>query len=149
MFALMRTVVFTVLSAGVLLAQNGFVYPNDDSFSAPNTVSLMAIQGAGSSNKVQSFNTGGMGNSGSGFDAERRLIISPDNRFVFASNAGSNDVSGFTIDTTTGNLSLIVGSPFSTGGSGCQGIGLAITPNTTFLFGFCTRICRNVRLARV
>lgn len=134
MCALMRIVVFIMLSVGVLFAQNGFVYTNDDSFSAPNTVSLMAIQGDGSLTTVQSFNTGGMGNGGNGSLAAQRVIVSPDNRFVFASNAGSNDISGFSIDATTGNLSLIAGSPFSTGGNGCQGIAVATTPDVSFLF---------------
>lgn len=130
----MLALILTLLSAAVLFAQTGFVYTNDDSFFAPNTVSVMAIQNDGSLTKVGSFHTGGTGNAGNGFDAVRRVIVSPDNRFVFASNARSNDVSVFTIDRTTGSLSLVPGSPFSTGGNGCDGIGLAATPDMSFLF---------------
>jgi 6-phosphogluconolactonase (cycloisomerase 2 family) len=128
------TLVLALLSAQVLLAQNGFVYTNDESFFAPNTVSLMSIQGDGSLVKVGSFHTGGLGNAGNGFDAVRRIIVSPDNRFVFAANARSNDVSVFTIDSASGSLTLVPGSPFSTGGNGCDGIGLAATPDTKFLY---------------
>lgn len=134
MFSRTFTLIVTLLFAKVLFAQNGFVYANDDSFFDPNTVSSLAIQTNGSLTQVGSFLTGGQGNGGSGFDAVRRIIVSPDNRFVFASNASSNDVSTFTIDKTTGNLALVPGSPFSTGGDGCDGIGLAATPDMHFLF---------------
>ena len=70
--AKLEILVFTLLSAGVLFAQNGFAYTHEDSFFAPNTVSLMAIQGDGSLTRLQSFNTVGMGNAGNGFDADRR-----------------------------------------------------------------------------
>ena len=123
-----------LLFATVLFAQNGFVYTNNDSFFGPNSVSVMAIQTNGSLTQVASFLSGGQGNGGTGFDAVRRVIVSPDDRFVFASNARSNDVSAFTIDKTTGRLSLVSGSPFSTGGNGCDGIGLAATPDMHFLF---------------
>ena len=134
MFTRTLTLIVTLLFTSVLFAQNGFVYTNDDSFFAPNTVSVMAIQSNGSLTQVGKFLTGGGGNAGNGFDAVRRIIVSPDNRFVFASNGRSNDVSAFTVDKTTGTLSLVPGSPFSTGGNGCSGIGLAATPDMHLLF---------------
>jgi 6-phosphogluconolactonase len=134
MFVRTLTLIFTLFSFDFLFAQNGFVYTNDEAFFAPNTVSVMAIQSNGSLTKVGTFHTGGSGNAGNGFDAVRRVIVSPDNKFIFASNAGSNDVSVFTVDKSTGSLSLVPGSPFSTGGNGCDGIGLAATPDMSFLF---------------
>jgi 6-phosphogluconolactonase (cycloisomerase 2 family) len=126
--------IFTQLFAVSLFAQSGFLYTNDESFFGPNTVSALAIQTDGSLTKVGKFQTGGTGNLGNGFSSVRRIIVSPDNRFVFASNEGSNNVSVFAIDKTTGALSLVAGSPFSTGGNGCDGIGLAATPDMSFLF---------------
>jgi 6-phosphogluconolactonase (cycloisomerase 2 family) len=117
-----------------LFAQSRFVYTNDDSFFAPNTVSVMAIQNDGSLTQVGLFPTGGGGNAGNGFGAARRIIVSPDNRYIFASNGASNDVSAFTIDPATGKLSLVPGSPFNTGGNGCDGISLAASPDMRFLF---------------
>jgi len=134
MFVRTLALIFTQLFAVVLFAQSGFLYTNDEAFFGPNTVSALAIQSDGSLTKVGKFQTGGTGNLGNGFDSMRRIIVSPDNRFVFASNEGTNNVSVFAIDKTTGSLSLVAGSPFSTGGNGCDGIGLAAMPDMSFLF---------------
>lgn len=134
MFLRRLIVVSILLYASASFGQNGFVLTNDEAFFQPNTVSVMSIQNDGSLLRVGKFLTGGGGNAGNGFDAVRRIIVSPDNRFVFASNARSNDISTFTIDKNTGQLTLVTGSPFATGGNGCDGIGLAISPDMHFLF---------------
>ena len=36
-------------------------------------------------------------------------------KFAYVANSGSNDISAYTIDSTTGALSLVIGSPFTAG----------------------------------
>jgi 6-phosphogluconolactonase len=62
------------------------------------------------------------------------MAIAPGGTFLFVLNQGSNDISGFAIDPTTGNLSVVNGSPFA---SGCSGSSLAITPKADTLFVTC------------
>lgn len=50
------------------------------------------------------------------FDADQQVIITPQN-FLYAVNGHSNSFSGFSINTTTGALTAIAGSPFKSGGS--------------------------------
>jgi 6-phosphogluconolactonase len=80
------------------------------------------------------FSTQGSGGGGNGFDSARRIAISLDGKFLFPSNAGSSDISSFSVDSATGILTLIAGSPFSTGGSGADGISLAVSPDGRFLY---------------
>jgi 6-phosphogluconolactonase len=54
----------------------------------------------------------------------------PGNAFVFTANAGGNNISGFSNDST-GSLTAVPGSPFSSLG---QPFGLAATPNNAFLY---------------
>jgi Lactonase, 7-bladed beta-propeller len=127
-------------------AQKTFLITNDDPFRRPNSVSTYAIQGDGSLLRVGQFPTGGMGggNSGDpsgqgiGFITTTRIVVSPNNKFVFATNAPDNTVSGFSVDSSTGLLTLVSGSPFATGGNACQGMGLAVSPNGNFLFAMNT-----------
>jgi DNA-binding beta-propeller fold protein YncE len=48
-------------------------------------------------------------------DSDGELIVSPDHRFLFATNTGSNDISVFSI-RLDGSLRLVPGSPFPSGG---------------------------------
>jgi DNA-binding beta-propeller fold protein YncE len=43
------------------------------------------------------------------------LAADPSGKFLFAANAQSNNISGFSIDQTTGSLRPVPGSPFATG----------------------------------
>jgi len=52
-------------------------------------------------------------------------------KFVFAVNDGSNNLSVYKINSTTGALTPVAGSPFATGNSPYA---LAITPNATFVY---------------
>ncbi len=125
-----------LLFAGLAAAQN-FVYTNNDipSFLGPNTVSGFSVASNGTLTQVPGspFATGGTGNGG-GFFATNRARTTSVGNLVFVSNTISNDVSVFTVDTSTGALTLVPGAPFPTGGSGDGlGIALAPTPDGKFL----------------
>src|SRR5215472_9108184 len=135
---LRKTTLTIIISLGLsAFAQNTFLITNDDPFRRPNSVSTYAIQGDGSLLRVGQFPTGGTGggNSGDpsgggiGFITTTRIAVTPDNKFVFATNAPDNTVSGFSVDANTGVLTLVPGSPFATGGNACQGMGLAASPD--------------------
>ncbi len=127
-------------------SQKTFLFTNDDPFRRPNSVSTYTVQSDGSLLLVGQFPTGGNGggNSGDpsgqglGFIPTTRIAVTPDNRFVFATNAPDNTVSGFSVDSTSGLLTLIPGSPFATGGNACQGMGLAVSPDSHSLFAMNT-----------
>ena len=123
-----------LLFAGLASAQGQFVYTNDDIPFAPNTVSGFSVASSGALTLVPGspFLTGGMG-AGGGLFASNRTRAGIVGNCLFASNTFTNDVSAFTIDTTTGALTL-VGSPVPTGGfSDGAGISVAPTPNGMFL----------------
>ena len=123
-----------LLFAGLAAAQN-FVYTNDDIPFAPNTVSGFSVASSGTLTLVPGspFLTGGTGGGG-GFFATNRTRAGIVGNCLFASNTVSNDVSAFTIDTSTGALTLVPGSPFPMVGFG-DGLGIAVapTPNGMFL----------------
>ncbi len=118
-----------------LYAQTNFVYTNDD-VSGQNTVSGFAVaENDGALTRVPGspFLTGGTGSTGGGLLAVNRATTCSAQKLIYVSNAGSNDVSGFSVDPSTGSLALVPGSPFRTGGSGPGGIALACTPDGRFL----------------
>ena len=125
--------VLVLLLAANLYGQTSFVYTNDDVL-GPNTVSGFAVAGTGALTLVPGspFLTGGTGARG-GLVAVNRITTCSAANLLYVSNAGSNDVSGFSIDPSTGSLVLVPGSPFSTGGVSAGGISLACTPNGRFL----------------
>lgn len=110
-----------------LSAQNMYVYTNDSPGVGPNTVSALRVNADNTLSPIAGtpFFTGGQG--GAGFFGSFRSALSPDGQFLFASNAGSSDVSVFAINADDGVLTLLEGSPFSTGGSGVSGISLSVT----------------------
>jgi 6-phosphogluconolactonase (cycloisomerase 2 family) len=56
-------------------------------------------------------------------------------KFLFVANEQTNDISVFSIDTATGALTLVPGSPFPTAGASlAAGISLGVTPDSQFLF---------------
>jgi 6-phosphogluconolactonase (cycloisomerase 2 family) len=116
-----------------LRAQGNFVYTNDD-IRGPNTVSGFSVASNGTLTPVPGspFATGGTGIA-FGITASNRIAVNKVGKFLFASNAGSNDVSVFSINAATGALSLVVGSPFATGGSANPWISLSPTPDGRFL----------------
>jgi 6-phosphogluconolactonase (cycloisomerase 2 family) len=115
-----------------LLGQGTFVYTNNDDFFL-NSVSAFSVGANGSLVPVAGspFATGGTG-SGTLF-APNRITTAIVKDFLYAGNERSNDVSAFSINPTTGVLTLVAGSPFATGGIAGGGISLATTPDDNFL----------------
>ena len=119
---MLRKVIYLVtlalLFAGLGSAQDNFVYTNDD-IGGPNSVSGFSVASDGSFTLIPGspFLTGGAGVSGYGYYGTQRVTATTVGNFVFASNTASNDVSVFTVDTNTGALTLVPGSPFPVGGS--------------------------------
>jgi DNA-binding beta-propeller fold protein YncE len=151
-----RSALLLMFMALNAFGQKAFLITNNDSFRRPNSVSTYAIQADGSLLRIGQFATGGTGggNSGDpsgqgiGFITTTRIVVTPDNRFIFATNAPDNTVSGFSIDPNTGILTLIPGSPFPTGGNACQGMGLAVSPTAPFLYAMntCSRDISSFRI---
>jgi sugar lactone lactonase YvrE len=74
------------------------------------------------------FLTGGTG------VASNRITTAIVKNFLYAGNSGSNNVSAFSVNPTTGVLTPVPDSPFATGGSADSlGIPLATTPDDSFL----------------
>ncbi len=135
-------VLLTLLAAFAALLLPGsakaqtFVYTNDNE-AGPNTVTAFSVGANGALSIIAGspFLTGGTGTTG-GLYASNRITVCMVGAFLFVANDGSNDVSVFSINPSTGFLTL-VGSPFSTGGlSGgtSGGISLGATPDNRFLF---------------
>ncbi len=116
-----------------LMAQGTFVYTNNDRI--PNSVSAFSAAANGVLSPVPGspFATGGNG-AGGGFFASNRITTAIMKNVLYVANAGSNNVSAFSIDPVTGVLTPVPGSPFATGGV-ADGIGtsLTATPDNKFL----------------
>ena len=56
-------------------------------------------------------------------DNDREIVATPDHRFLYVTNQGSNTVAAFAIQSN-GSLQPVPGSPFSSGGIGPCSIGL-------------------------
>jgi 6-phosphogluconolactonase (cycloisomerase 2 family) len=124
-------VIFVVaIAPGSLWAQGNFVYTNNNP-AGSNSVSALSAATNGALTPIAGspFSTGGTGDGGS-FYATVRAVVS--GKLLFVSNAGSADVSVFTIDPTSGALSLVAGSPFKTGAA-AGASALAATPDGQFL----------------
>jgi 6-phosphogluconolactonase len=128
---------------GHLHAQPNFIYLNDNlqkEVAVENTVSgfSAAANGALVSIPGSPFLTGGVGKGGS-FIALNRIASCNAGNFLYAANATSGDISGFSIDQSTGALSSVPGSPFHVAGAGVVGsccafdMSLACMPNGRFL----------------
>lgn len=118
-----------------LLAAQNFVYTNNDQTTA-NSISAFSVDTNGALGGIAGspFATGGAGH-GSGLYSANRIVVV--NNFLYASNAGSNDVSAFSLDPGTGVLTAVSGSPFSTNAfddTNYSGISLAATPDGKFLY---------------
>ncbi len=118
-----------------LLAAQNFVYTNNDQTTA-NSVSAFSVDTNGALSEITGspFTTGGAGHGLGLYSANRIVVV---NNFLYASNAGSNDVSAFSIDAGTGVLTAVSGSPFPTNAfddTTHSGISLAATPDGQFLY---------------
>lgn len=115
-----------------LYAQN-FVYINDN-VSGSNTVSAFSVAEDGALSPIAGspFSTGGFGGGDFLFAADRATVCAVASR-LYVSNSGSNNVSGFDVDSMTGALIPVPGSPFATGGAAGGGISLECTPDGQFV----------------
>jgi 6-phosphogluconolactonase (cycloisomerase 2 family) len=115
-------------------AQNEFLYTNNQVFPEGNTVSAFMIKPSGALVEISGspFTTGGRGGIGGAFSIKDILVHG---NLVFVANSLSSDVSVFSIDSLTGSLSLIPGSPFDSGlvSNSDDGMSLAITSDGKFL----------------
>ena len=125
-----------LLFAITALAQNNFVYTNDN-FS-PNTVSVFKVSpsnGALTLIPGSPFLTGG---DGGAHDVGPQTITSATlgtKSFLYAANAGSGTISAFAIDSKTGNLTAVPGSPFTVAAANSGNtLSLGASPDGHFLF---------------
>jgi 6-phosphogluconolactonase (cycloisomerase 2 family) len=107
-----------LLSASAALAQNQFVYSNNNVSTGqgqpPNTVSAFLIGANGTLTQIAGspFKTGGTG-GGNNIDPEEIAIATQNgSAFLYAANDGSGTISAFRISSTNGSLGHVAGSPF-------------------------------------
>jgi len=114
-------------------AQPNFVYTNNDRFFT-NSVTAFSVSPDGTLTQVPGspFLTGGNGRAG-GFYATNRINLSVVGTFLFVSNAGSANISVFSINPANGVLTPVPGSPFPSGGLSGFETSLAVTPDNRFL----------------
>ena len=116
-------------------AQLKFVYSNNNGGVFPssldNTVSVFRVGLNGSLVEIPDspFRTGGRGSAGL---LASNNILSVGN-FLYVSNNTDSTITGFSIDSDSGILTPISGSPFAVGGISWNGISLAATPDRHFL----------------
>jgi 6-phosphogluconolactonase len=74
----------------------------------------------------------GMGTTGS-TDVTNIAVVCTTNppRFLYVANRGSGNVSGYTIDPASGNLTAIAGSPFAAGGNP---VAIAVDPTGAYAY---------------
>jgi 6-phosphogluconolactonase len=111
-------------------ADPSFVYTNNNS--TTNTVSAFSVATNGSLSPVPGspFATGGSGGK-LNLPSTPTIATTVAKDFLYVSNLGTNNVSAFSINASTGVLTPIPGSPFPIVFS--RTFGLAITPDDRFL----------------
>jgi 6-phosphogluconolactonase len=126
-----RVALFSLLLAALAVAQNQFVYTNNQS--QPNTVTGFLVNSDGSLTQVAGspFATGANGQNGA--DQSLAVTTLPDKNYLYAANGADGTISGFSIDPATGNLSQVPASPFTTNNQAAN-YSLAIGPDNRFLF---------------
>lgn len=96
---------------------------------ASGTVSVFSIQsGAGLTAVGSAFPSDPNATAGTGPVA---VAVTPDGKYLYVANQFANTVSAFSIDTASGALTVVPGSPYLVGTSPS---GLAISPNGNFLY---------------
>ena len=117
-----------------LLAQNNFIYTNNDI--SPNTVSAFRVNADGSLTLLPGspFATGGNGGHDRTIDPEKITTATVSGRgFLYAANIADGTVSGFRINSQTGALVAVPGLPVPIGAVNSSPA-LASSPNGKFLF---------------
>jgi 6-phosphogluconolactonase len=132
---------FFLLLASVAVAQNQFVYVDDNvsnynNLEPVNTVTAFQVQDDGSLSQIAGspFHTGGAGGSHSIDPGQITVATQNSASFLYASNNGSGTISGFSIESNTGTLNRIAGSPFVADGAPGGDYYLAATPNGKLLY---------------
>jgi 6-phosphogluconolactonase (cycloisomerase 2 family) len=122
-----------IVFSGFLQAAN-FVYTNNDVIGA-NSVSAFSVDAGGVLTEIPNspFLTGGGGTGGGGF-AINRVVVAGSGKYLYVSNGGTYDISAFLIDSNTGGLTLLAGSPFPAGTALWGDISLAAAAEGGFLF---------------
>jgi 6-phosphogluconolactonase len=139
------------VNTGLLVAISGSPFPTGGSgvgggfFAAPKIIARFTgnfiYVSNGGSNNISVFKisprTGipaligsPVSTGGSGATYGIGMAVSPNGQFLFAGNGGSNNISAFSINSTTGELTAVPGSPFPTNDNPD---GLLVMPNSMFL----------------
>jgi 6-phosphogluconolactonase (cycloisomerase 2 family) len=113
------------------VAQNQFVYTNNQS--SPNTVSGFLVHSDGSLTQVPGspFATGDNGQNGTPFAIAVTTL--KENNYLYAANGADGTISGFRINPATGKLHAVPGSPLATNGQSAD-YSVAVSPDSRFLF---------------
>lgn len=126
---LLLLTVFLTVHRGSLKAASStnLVYVESNIGSTPNSNSVFGFTNSGgvlTAITGSPWPTGGTGVFDPGqakgiseFDADQQVIIIPQLKELFAVNGDSNTFAGFTINSTTGALSALPGSPYKSNGS--------------------------------
>lgn len=131
------TRLWSLLSAFVLLglafasaqAQTAYLYSNNNP-SGPNSVGRFRIEADGSLTSLGATPTGG-DSSFFGFYGSQRIAVT--GNFLYATNATSQSLSGFTINPANGDLTSAF-PPIVFGGAAPVGFSVRATPNGQFLY---------------
>lgn len=126
-----RTVLLSLMLTTLAVAQNRFVYTNNQS--SPNTVTGFLVNSNGSLTQIPGspFATGDNGQNGTPFAIA--VTTFREKNYLYAANGATGTISGFRINPATGNLQLVPGSPFATNGQSAD-YSLAISKDNRFLF---------------
>ena len=110
-----------------------FIYVNKNT--VPNSVAAYTVDNTGFVTSLlgSPFATNGNG-SNNAFYGSKNELIATNGKYLHIGNAADNTISVFSINKTTGNLTLVPGSPFATGNIGGTIMSLAGTPNGKFLY---------------
>jgi 6-phosphogluconolactonase (cycloisomerase 2 family) len=124
-------VCFSLLLSAAAVAQNQFVYTDDET--APNEVSAAKINADGSLTQIAGspFATGGTG--GGGWVEGLATATAGKNSYLYVDNGGDGTISGLKIDPANGALRPVPRSPFLADGI-AGNYSLAISPSNRFLF---------------
>src|SRR5258708_30489322 len=66
----------------------------------------------------------------------RSVAVDPNDRWVYVANLGGDDVSGFSLDSASGALSPLTGSPYAAGAGGVNSVTVAPNGQYVFLAGY-------------
>src|ERR1700722_8124540 len=99
---------------------------------APNTAYNITVKTQPTSPSQTCAVANGMGTTGS-VDVTNITVVCTTNppRFLYVANRGSGNVSGYTIDPASGNLTAITGSPFAAGGNP---VAVAVDPTGAYAY---------------